>query len=79
MWYVYVLKCNDKKLYTGCSSDLRLRLKHHQEGFVTSTKKRRPVKLLLYVAFVNKYRAFEFEKYLKTGSGRAFCKRHFTE
>ena len=36
-----------------------------------------PVKLVAYFAFSNKYTAFSFEKYLKSGSGRAFIKKHF--
>jgi putative endonuclease len=36
----------------------------------------RPIKLISYFAFSDKYIAFEFEKYLKSGSGRAFLKKH---
>jgi len=32
--------------------------------------------LISYTAFTDKYRAYEFEKYLKSGSGRAFLKKH---
>jgi len=32
--------------------------------------------LEFYFAIPNKYKAFEFEKYLKSGSGRAFIKKH---
>ena len=28
-----------------------------------------------YIAFNNKYKAYDFEKYLKSGSGRAFAKK----
>jgi putative endonuclease len=35
------------------------------------------VELTTYIAFKNKYTAFTFEKYLKSGSGRAFLKKHF--
>ena len=34
------------------------------------------IKLISYFAFSNKYTAFNFEKYRKSGSGRAFLKRH---
>src|SRR5271165_2889966 len=37
----------------------------------------RPWKLKLYIAFESKESALAFEQYLKSGSGRAFCKRHF--
>ena len=37
----------------------------------------RPWKLKTYLAFEKKATAVRFESYLKSGSGRAFCKRHF--
>jgi hypothetical protein len=30
-----------------------------------------------YIAFNDEQRAIAFEKYLKSGSGRAFAKKHF--
>ena len=79
MHYVYVLKCADNKLYTGCTEDLKERIERHNKGYVPATSKRLPVKLELYVAIPYKYKAFEFEKYLKSGSGRAFVKKHFEQ
>jgi len=76
MYYVYLLTCADKKTYIGCTDDLKDRLSRHQKGFVPATEDRLPVKLASYFAFPNKYKAHEFEKYLKSGSGRAFTKRH---
>lgn len=73
---VYVLKCFDGKPYTGCTENLEERLKRHVNGFVPATENRRPVQLITCVVFNDKHRAFEFEKYLKSGSGRAFIKRH---
>jgi predicted GIY-YIG superfamily endonuclease len=46
-------------------------------SYVFSTKDKLPIELEMYVAFSDKYKAFAFEKYLKSGSGRAFAKRHF--
>jgi predicted GIY-YIG superfamily endonuclease len=68
--------CSDNKPYTGCTDDLKDRLDRHKKGYVPATKERLPVKLTSYFAFSNKYKAFEFEKYLKSGSGRSFVKRH---
>jgi putative endonuclease len=76
-WYVYVLKCRDEKPYTGCTDNLKERLERHKKGYVQATKHRLPVELTTYIAFKNKYTAFTFEKYLKSGSGRAFLKKHF--
>lgn len=77
MWYVYILKCADGNHYTGCTGDLRERMNRHRNGEVQSTKFRRPVKLLIYIAFADKYKAFFFEKYLKSGSGHAFANKRF--
>ena len=76
MYYVYILKCVDGKPYTGCTNDLKERIKRHSAGYVPATKPRLPIKLANYVAFEDKYKAFKFEKYLKSGSGRAFLKKH---
>ncbi len=74
MWYVYILKCSDG-YYTGCTGDLKDRLLRHEKGHVEATMGRRPVSLQTYFAFSDKYKAFDFEKYLKSGSGRAFLKK----
>ncbi len=76
MYYVYNLKCKDG-YYTGCTHNLKDRVERHINGHVPATKNRRPLKLSCYFAFVDKCVAFNFEKYLKSGSGRAFAKRHF--
>jgi predicted GIY-YIG superfamily endonuclease len=75
MWYVYILKCKNGKPYVGCTGNLKERLKRHHAGRVYYTRTRLPVELLFYCAFPDKYKAFFFEKYLKSGSGRAFTKR----
>jgi len=77
MYYVYSLKCKDG-FYVGCTNDLKDRLKRHQSGHVPATMNRLPVELDFYIAIQDKYRAFEFEKYLKSGSGRAFIKKHLS-
>lgn len=76
MYYVYSLKCKDV-YYVGCTDNLRDKTERHQNGYVHATKNRLPVVLDFYIAFKNKYKAFNFEKYLKTGSGRTFIKKHF--
>jgi len=77
MYIVYILKCADEKPYTGCTENLEVVLERHAKGYVPATKLRRPVKLVTHIIFNDKYKAFEFEKYLKSGSGRAFLKNHF--
>lgn len=75
MYYVYSLKCKDG-FYIGCTDDLKSRLARHQKGHVVATVNRLPLELEFYFAVKDKYKAFEFEKYLKSGSGRAFIKKH---
>ena len=53
------------------------RLEKHKKGYVPATANRLPVKLEFYFVAHDKYKAFDFEKYLKSGSGRAFIKKHF--
>ena len=77
MYYVYILKYKDNKTYLGCCDNLEDRIGRHKKGYVPATKNRLPIKLISYFAFSNKYTAFNFEKYLKSGSGRAFMKKHF--
>jgi predicted GIY-YIG superfamily endonuclease len=48
----------------------------HAKGLVHYTKDKLPVKCVADFSFPDKYKAFAFEKYLKSGSGRAFMKRH---
>lgn len=76
MHYVYSLKCKDG-FYVGCTEDLKERIERHKKGNVPATANRLPLNLEFYFAIQEKYKAFEFEKYLKSGSGRAFIEKHF--
>jgi putative endonuclease len=76
-WHVYLLKCSDGKTYTGCTGDLKKRISRHAKGQVLFTKTRLPVSLVTVITFCDKYQAFLFEKYLKSGSGRAFANKRF--
>ncbi|MCF8230236.1 MAG: GIY-YIG nuclease family protein [Bacteroidales bacterium] len=75
-WYVYLLQCRDQKIYVGCTGDLKQRMEAHRKGIVHFTKTRLPITLVSYTFFDDKYKAFNYERYLKSGSGRAFMKRH---
>ena len=68
MWFVYVLRCANGHLNTGCTENLDDRISRHATGYVTATKMRRPVVLATYISFTNKYKAPDFERHLKTGS-----------
>jgi len=75
MFYIYNLKCRDG-FYIGCTENIEERLLRHQKGQVPATSERLPLELDFYFAIKNKYKAYNFEKYLKSGSGRAFIKKH---
>lgn len=74
-YFVYILGCNNSHPYIGCTGNLKERIERHKNGYVPATKNLRPVKLIWYGCFENKYLAFNFEKYLKTGSGRVFLNK----
>lgn len=75
MYYVYILQTADGSPYTGCTRDLKERFQRHIKGYIPATKFRLPVDLIFYCAFKDKYKAYDFEKFLKSGSGRAFMKK----
>ena len=76
MKYVYILETHDsERFYVGVSDDLRRRLAKHNAGEVPHTSKYGPWRIKTYLAFTDEDRAFDFEKYLKSGSGRAFAKK----
>ncbi len=76
-WKVYILRCADNTYYTGCTSDLDDRIQRHTKKQIHYTSTRLPVELVTFICFQNKYKAFEFEKYLKSGSGKAFMNKKF--
>ena len=74
MFYVYVLHGkSSKRLYTGCTADLRKRFKEHNEGKSVYTK-RDTYALIYYEACMHQKDAFTREKYLKTGMGKRYLK-----
>jgi len=79
MFYVYILQsvADLERFYAGVTEDLKSRFKEHNAGDVFHTSKYKPWRIKNYFAFDDRKKAYAFEKYLKTGSGRAFAKRHF--
>ena len=79
MIYVYILRSSSDAghFYVGVAEDVDARLKEHNAGEVFHTAKFKPWSLKNFIAFEDRTKAFAFEKYLKSGSGRAFAKRHF--
>jgi len=80
LWYVYIIRSVPlpKQEYTGATADLKQRLADHNAGKSRHTGKFIPWELVWYSAFPDKYKALEFEKYLKSRSGRAFATKRLT-
>ncbi|MCF7793919.1 MAG: GIY-YIG nuclease family protein [Candidatus Cloacimonetes bacterium] len=78
-YYVYILESvlQPGNYYTGQTSNLTSRLAKHNEGGCPHTAKLRPWRIKNFFAFDSKQKAISFEKYLKSGSGREFARRHF--
>ena len=77
-YYVYILQSvsHPEQQYTGQTQHLKQRLDGHNGGNVPHTSKFLPWVIRSATAFRDKDRALAFERYLKTGSGRAFLRRH---
>lgn len=69
---VYILKCANGQYYTGYTTNIAERFRAHQKGQVSFTKWKRPVVLIHLSLFSKKQQAYDFERYLKSGSGIAF-------
>ena len=78
MYYVYLPKSQRfNETYVGITSNLRQRFTDHNAGRSKHTSKYRPWDLIVYTAFTSKKKAIAYERYLKTGSGIAFLRRHY--
>lgn len=79
MFYVYLIKSlkYPDQTYIGYTLDIAQRLETHNSGCSVHTEKYRPWHLVMHLAFHDKFKALEFEKYLKTQSGRAFALKRF--
>jgi putative endonuclease len=77
--FVYVLRSEQEpaRYYVGLTADVRSRVAGHNAGESAHTAKHRPWRLAVSIEFETQEQAAEFERYLKSGSGRAFAKRHF--
>jgi len=67
-WYVYILCCADKTLYTGITTDIARRLKEHNEAKngAKYTKMRRPVTLVYRKLYKDRSSATKAEAALKS-------------
>lgn len=74
MHYVYILRSISfpDQIYVGCTQNLKQRFSNHNAGTTPHTAKYIPWECKMYLAFKDKNKAIDFEKYLKSHSGRAF-------
>lgn len=75
MYYVYILESldNPQRHYTGFTEAIAQRFAFHNQDGVPASAPYRPWRLKTYTAFSNRQQALEFERYLKSHSGRAFA------
>jgi putative endonuclease len=75
--YVYILQTvsDPEQFYVGLTEDLQGRLTMHNAGEVPHARKLRPWRIKTAVAFSDRVQASDFERYLKTSSGRAFARK----
>jgi putative endonuclease len=78
MKYVYLLQSlsHPEQRYIGLTHDLQQRLNTHNQGGSPHTSNYAPWRIVTAIHFNDDYRATIFERYLKTGSGRAFANKH---
>ena len=77
VYYVYLIESLSAQgeRYVGMTTDLKRRLREHDQGKSSHTTKFSPWKLITYVAFTDRAKAEAFERYLKSGSGHAFARK----
>ena len=67
MYFLYILECSDKTLYTGITTNLDRRINEHNDSKLGAkyTKIRRPVKLVYSKTFDNRSVALKEEARIK--------------
>ena len=79
MVYTYVLySAKDGRWYTGVAKDLQARMREHHAGRVRSTRSRLPVMLAYYEACLDDVDAYRRERYLKSGGGKRYLRKHLS-
>ncbi len=66
MWYVYIIKCNDGKFYTGITSNLQKRYLEHKYGKGGKfTRDRKVLELRYFERYKNEKEALKRERQIK--------------
>lgn len=67
-FFVYIVKCTDKSLYTGVTTNLEKRIKEHNgqlKGGAKYTRSKRPVKLVHFEEYETRKIAADREREIK--------------
>jgi len=75
MFYVYVLRNESGRTYTGHTQDLKERLNRHNTNQEISTKNRGPWLVVYSETLKTRSEAVKREKELKSGTGRDWIKK----
>lgn len=66
-YYIYIVECSDKSLYTGTTDNIEKRIKKHNLGKgAKSIKGKLPVKLVYFEEYNNKTEALKRESEIKS-------------
>ncbi|MFA5321920.1 MAG: GIY-YIG nuclease family protein [Smithella sp.] len=66
VWAVYILRCSDNTLYTGITNNIEKRFTAHNQGTAAKyTRSRRPVKLMITSAKMDRSEAMRLEIKIK--------------
>ncbi len=76
---VYIIRSvkDPDRRYIGRTADIASRLASHNAGQSPQTARQAPWQVVVLVQFLEERRALDFEKFLKSTSGRAFVKQYF--
>ena len=75
VWSIYIVRCSDNSFYTGIATDVKKRIKRHNDGKGSKyTRSHRPVKLMYTEKFDNKLDASKREIEIKKLSVINKCK-----
>ena len=78
MFYVYLIQSlrDVNKFYIGFTKDVKRRLEAHNARKSLFSRKFAPWELESCIEFKSEEKARRFERYLKSGSGHAFFRKH---
>lgn len=74
MYWVYVIKNREGKIYIGQTKDIEKRILYHNKGWSRYTKKKGDWEIVLKEGYNSRREAIKREKELKTGRGREYIK-----